>query len=75
MHLVPILLKRMVYSEQDRILMSGEEEDDQHVPDRQQDIKPRFHTARHIHITSSHDQTHKHTRCILLTVSLITHLE
>ena len=44
-YLIPTLLKGMVYSDIDIMILGGEE-DDQNVPDRPQDIKPRFHTAR-----------------------------
>ncbi|CAG8578642.1 5696_t:CDS:10 [Ambispora gerdemannii] len=39
--IVPVLLKGMVYSEMD-ILTLGGDEDDSNVPDREQDIRPRF---------------------------------
>jgi hypothetical protein len=43
--LIPILLKNMVYSETDLILLD-DEEDDEAVPDREQDIKPRHYRAK-----------------------------
>mmetsp|Transcript_25495 Transcript_25495/g.42708 ORF Transcript_25495/g.42708 Transcript_25495/m.42708 type:complete len:899 (-) Transcript_25495:814-3510(-) len=44
--LVPILLKGMVYSPLDLIGRMGADEDDSHVPDREQDIAPRHHSAK-----------------------------
>ncbi|KAM1233884.1 hypothetical protein ACFX13_003615 [Malus domestica] len=42
--LIPILLSNMVYSDDDESLADAEE--DGSVPDRDQDIKPRFHSSR-----------------------------
>uniref|UniRef100_A0A915P1V8 Transportin-1 n=2 Tax=Meloidogyne TaxID=189290 RepID=A0A915P1V8_9BILA len=44
--LLPVLIKCMRYSETDIILLKGDVEDDANVPDRIEDIKPRFHRAR-----------------------------
>lgn len=41
---VPVLLKGMVYSEMDLMAMGGDE-DDAHIEDDEQDIKPRFHKS------------------------------
>ncbi|KAI8969128.1 armadillo-type protein [Mycotypha africana] len=41
---VPVLLKGMVYSELDLMTLGGDE-DDAHIADDEQDIKPRFHKA------------------------------
>ncbi|KAI8990158.1 armadillo-type protein [Pilobolus umbonatus] len=41
---VPVLLKGMVYSEIDLLTLGGDE-DDAHIADDEQDIKPRFHKA------------------------------
>ncbi|KAI8373588.1 armadillo-type protein [Choanephora cucurbitarum] len=41
---VPVLLKGMVYSEIDLMTLGGDE-DDAHIADDEQDIKPRFHRA------------------------------
>lgn len=43
--LVPILLNNMVYSEEDRALYDAEQEEDDTLPDRPQDIRPRFHSS------------------------------
>lgn len=43
--IVPALLRRMVYSEAD-LLMLGGDEDDTHVPDNEQDIRPRFYRSK-----------------------------
>ncbi|EFP79486.2 uncharacterized protein PGTG_05807 [Puccinia graminis f. sp. tritici CRL 75-36-700-3] len=43
--IVPVLLKGMIYSEEDLLILDNDEEDEA-VPDRQQDIKPRFYGAK-----------------------------
>ena len=57
--LIPVLVKGMKYSEIDIILLRGDVEEDEMVPDREEDIRPRFHRARHHQIDhlspSSHD--------------------
>lgn len=47
--LIPVLLKGMVYSEIDLLSLGGDE-DDAHVADSEQDIKPRFHKANVVEI-------------------------
>ncbi|XP_048336150.2 transportin-1 [Ziziphus jujuba] len=42
--LIPVLLSNMVYADDDESLLEAEE--DESVPDRDQDIKPRFHSSR-----------------------------
>lgn len=42
--LIPILLSNMVYAEDDETLVDAEEEES--LPDRDQDLKPRFHSSR-----------------------------
>lgn len=42
--IVPVLIKGMVYSEMDLLTLGGDE-DDAHVADSDQSIKPRFHKA------------------------------
>jgi transportin-1 len=44
--LLPILCKNMKYSEIDVIILQGDIDDDEHIPDRAEDIRPRFHRAR-----------------------------
>ncbi|XP_074602885.1 transportin 1 isoform X1 [Brevipalpus obovatus] len=51
--LVPILMRRMKYSEIDIILLKGDIEEDEMIPDKDEDIKPRFHKSK-VHV-------HKHT--------------
>ncbi|XP_075217364.1 transportin 1 [Lycorma delicatula] len=46
MRLVPILVSGMKYSELDIILLKGDVEEDEMVPDREEDIRPRFHKSR-----------------------------
>ena len=42
--LIPVLLKNMIYSEYDLVMLGGFE-DDSHLPDLSKDIAPRFHSA------------------------------
>ncbi|XP_044047247.1 transportin-2 isoform X1 [Siniperca chuatsi] len=44
--LIPILVNGMKYSEIDIILLKGDVEEDEAIPDSEQDIKPRFHKSR-----------------------------
>ena len=44
--LVPVLLKGMVYSEEDMLALCAQDDDDEAQPDRPEDIKPRFHKNR-----------------------------
>ena len=44
--LLPVLVKNMKYSEMDVILLRGDVDADGHIPDRSEDIRPRFHRAR-----------------------------
>ena len=46
---VPVLLRGMVYSEMDLLTLGGDE-DDAHLADSEQDIKPRFHKANLVEI-------------------------
>ncbi|WOL18764.1 transportin-1 [Canna indica] len=43
-HLIPVLLSNMAYADDDETLFDAEE--DESLPDRDQDLKPRFHTSR-----------------------------
>ncbi|KAG0742794.1 hypothetical protein G6F57_010403 [Rhizopus arrhizus] len=52
---VPTLLKGMVYSEMDLLTLGGDE-DDAHIADSEQDIKPRFHKAS---VVEHNDQEEK----------------
>ena len=48
--LVPVLVRGMKYSEIDIILLRGDvDENDENVPDREEDVKPRFHRSRTHH--------------------------
>ena len=51
--LIPVLVKGMKYSEIDIFLLRGDVEEDEMVPDREEDIKPRFHRSRSHHIEGS----------------------
>ncbi|GAB2261870.1 hypothetical protein Droror1_Dr00002867 [Drosera rotundifolia] len=42
--LIPVLLSNMAYADDDELLIEAEE--DESVPDRDQDLKPRFHSSR-----------------------------
>lgn len=55
--LVPVLVKGMKYSELDIILLKGDTEEDEMVPDREEDIRPRFHKSKTHH---SHVGMNKH---------------
>lgn len=44
--LAPILVHGMRYSEIDVILLKGDVEEDEMIPDREEDIKPRFHRTK-----------------------------
>ncbi|MFH4974294.1 hypothetical protein AB6A40_001003 [Gnathostoma spinigerum] len=44
--LIPVLVHCMRYSEMDIIMLKGDVEEDSTVPDRQEDIRPRFHRAK-----------------------------
>ncbi|VDK58607.1 unnamed protein product [Gongylonema pulchrum] len=45
--LIPVLVKCMRYSDVDVAVLKGNvDEEDSAVPDRQQDIRPRFHRAK-----------------------------
>ncbi|KAF6017120.1 TNPO1 [Bugula neritina] len=50
--LVPVLVRGMKYSELDIILLKGDVEEDEHIADKESDIRPRFHRAK------SHTQKH-----------------
>ncbi len=51
--LVPVLVRSMKYSELDIILLKGDIDEDQNVPDKDEDIKPRFHKTSRMHHHSS----------------------
>jgi len=51
--LLPVLVKNMKYSDMDVIVLRGDVDVDGHIPDRSEDIRPRFHRAR----TRQHPQT------------------
>ena len=51
--LVPVLVRSMKYSELDIILLKGDIDEDQNVPDKEEDIKPRFHKTSRMHHHSS----------------------
>lgn len=49
----------MKYSEIDIILLKGDVEEDEMIPDREEDIRPRFHKSKTHH--SHHANMNKHT--------------
>nr|XP_012150199.1 PREDICTED: transportin-1 isoform X5 [Megachile rotundata] len=57
--LVPILVRGMKYSEIDIILLKGDVEEDEMIPDREEDIRPRFPKSKTHH--SHHANMNKHT--------------
>ncbi|XP_042899657.1 transportin-1 isoform X2 [Parasteatoda tepidariorum] len=50
--LIPTLVRGMKYSELDIILLKGDVEKDEMIPDREEDIRPRFHKSK------THSQKH-----------------
>ncbi|CAK8675659.1 unnamed protein product [Clavelina lepadiformis] len=44
--LIPVLINGMKYSEIDVILLKGDVEEDEMIPDKDEDIKPRFHKSK-----------------------------
>uniref|UniRef100_H2ZM68 Transportin-1 n=1 Tax=Ciona savignyi TaxID=51511 RepID=H2ZM68_CIOSA len=44
--LIPILINGMKYSEVDVILLKGDIEEDEMIPDKEEDIRPRFHKSK-----------------------------
>uniref|UniRef100_A0A915KY87 Transportin-1 n=1 Tax=Romanomermis culicivorax TaxID=13658 RepID=A0A915KY87_ROMCU len=50
--LIPILIKSMKYSDMDILVLKGDVEEDDMVPDKQEDIRPRFHKSK------THQQRH-----------------
>lgn len=57
--LVPVLVRGMKYSEIDIILLKGDVEEDDNVPDKEEDIKPRFHKSRTHMIKNSVGSVHE----------------
>ncbi|CAF0785363.1 unnamed protein product [Didymodactylos carnosus] len=55
--LLPILVKNMKYSELDIVILRGDVDEDEHIPDRMEDIRPRFHRSR----TRQHGGSGDHT--------------
>jgi len=51
--LIPVLVRSMKYSELDIILLKGDIDEDQNIPDKEEDIKPRFHKTSRMHALSS----------------------
>lgn len=47
--LIPVLVRCMKYSELDIILLKGDVDEDQNVPDKEEDIRPRFHRSTRMH--------------------------
>lgn len=57
--LVPVLVRGMKYSEIDIILLKGDVEEDDNVPDKEEDIKPRFHKSRSHMLKNSFGNIHE----------------
>ena len=51
--LLPVLCKNMKYSDLDVIILQGDIDQDEHIPDRLEDIRPRFHRTRSRHTNPS----------------------
>lgn len=54
----PMQVRGMKYSEIDIILLKGDVEEDEMIPDREEDIRPRFHKSKTHH--SHHANMNKH---------------
>ncbi|NXB92630.1 TNPO1 protein, partial [Vidua chalybeata] len=54
--LIPVLVNGMKYSEIDIILLKGDVEEDEAIPDSEQDIRPRFHRSRTV--AQPHEEDH-----------------
>ena len=50
--LIPVLVRGMKYSDIDVILLRGDVEEDEMIPDREEDIRPRFHRSRSHNVDS-----------------------
>lgn len=55
--LIPVLVRGMKYSEIDIILLKGDVEEDEAVPDKDEDIRPRFHKSKTHTIKASQNGT------------------
>lgn len=44
--IIPVLLRNMVYSEEDALYLMGEEDDDANEEDREEDLKPQFASSK-----------------------------
>lgn len=54
--LIPTLMQKMKYSDVDIVLLKGDVEVDEMIPDREEDIKPRFYSSRtHGHMDDNDD--------------------
>lgn len=51
--LAPVLVHGMRYSDIDVMLLKGDREEDEMIPDREEDIKPRFHKSRTLKMGSA----------------------
>lgn len=56
--IVPTILRTMVYSDNDRILLQSLAEDDQDVEDRPEDIKPQFTKSKEHKPANASDKSH-----------------
>ncbi len=54
--LIPVLVRCMKYSELDIILLKGDVDEDQNIPDKEEDIRPRFHKASRMHSSKANKQ-------------------
>lgn len=66
--LLPVLVKNMKYSEIDVIILQGDVDEDEHIPDRLEDIRPRFHRSRtrqhNQNAPENHDPSSQHSNTI-----------
>ncbi|TGZ67973.1 hypothetical protein CRM22_004495 [Opisthorchis felineus] len=54
--LIPVLVRGMKYSESDMILLRNDLLEDAHIPDKESDIRPRFHKTKSKFMSSEEDE-------------------
>ena len=59
--LLPTLMQKMKYSDLDIILLKGDVEEDEMIPDKEEDIRPRFYSGRtHAQPRMDDSENHRH---------------
>ncbi|KAG5444482.1 Transportin-1 [Clonorchis sinensis] len=54
--LIPVLVRGMKYSESDMVLLRNDLLEDAHIPDKESDIRPRFHKTKSKFMSSEEDE-------------------